>query len=380
MAETEKQAIQELGTAEKEQDKEANQMISNILEYLDWKKEHYAGGISLSYDTLVITVGIAKHDSPYTQLVELIESLIPMTNIEENEEKNDIVLSKTILLHFDAEWDTKKSNKKTKLDSNISDLLNYRINYSRPSHEVREEYDFGVRSGMAKYMRKLDKNLNPIYTEGLSEYLMPDIDNLYHKYIQENSTRSKFRPRYMHEELYFDHFFIPYNLISYYSNPGEIYRRHVFAKSKKTVAEFANGCPPVDGSTYDTLQKMIDTYKFKKIIIYNAAYWKTNTAIINNGKPKPVSFLQNLYFDGMCELLNIVLNTGKDVEKYIFDTEFERIEGRRVYSHKNAKTVKSLIKDPRHANYRTIGTFYPLNETTAFRGGKRKTRKQKKRL
>lgn len=77
--------------------------------------------------------------------------------------------------------------------------------------------------------------------------------------------------------------------------------------------------------------------------------------------------VQNTYFEGMCELLNILIHKVKTAEKFLLDSEFRSIFRGNIYAHKNAvsKPNEYIAK-------------YPFNATTTFRGGKQKTQKLRK--
>ncbi len=329
-----------LSDTEKKMDASANILLKDFIEFYDKLNEDFND--DKTKKTLIITVGAVQHDSPNNQLIMLLEMLIKDRKVR----KNDLVF-----LHFDSQWHTNKGGL-----SNISHVRSYQVRNNEK-----------LTASEAETYRLIDNFFSILQTPTES----------YPEKININEKKKNFMKDYIYESGYGHlHFFIPYDLVTHYLNECDPYDQRKFAISKKIFTEYGKTCPPVPGSTYDTLQKFIQKEKFQQIFIHNNAYWRISGVeeYNKNGKALGIrSYTQNRYFEGMCELLNIVLNAGDSVEKYIFDTEFQRILRGNVYNHKNAKDIKSL-KYP----FAKIGKLYPLNESTSFSGGKRKTRKQKK--
>ena len=321
----------------------ANTLLKDFIQFYEKRKKNKEFTNEDKYKTLIITLGAAQHDSPNNQLMHLLKMLTTNEKMKKNPK---------LFLHFDSEWDKDSPRHyiKKKRSKNLSNIIQY--------HEEKlNSYNEDIR--------------DVFFLADFDDYLFPNMKNVD---IPEN------RKKFMIEHLIENppagmHLFIPYDLISYYNDHA--YTRRMFVISKKTFAEFGKGCPPVPGSTYDTLNQFIQKEKFEQIIIYNCAYWDSRGIPVFNNKGTIIgatSLLQNRYFEQMCELLNIVLNAGESVEKYIFETEFYRKLDENSYSHKNARNILSFN------TRRKIGKLYPLNQTTSFAGGKRKTKKQRKAL
>jgi hypothetical protein len=279
-----------------------------------------------------------------------------------------------MFLHFDSEWNTIQRNmQKKRFEKRVESiygLKQFRRNYSDYKYN-RNEYN----ENKSHLVRR---DYKPFISDYFGiEYADDWFDEQLNK-LNIPEDRKNFLVRQINPNVDDDiHLFIPYDLVSHYFEEDTLYDRRKFAMNKKTLTEFGKTCPPVPGSTYDTLQKFIHQEKFENIYIYNAAYWDIKGVAEYNNKGSIIkvhSFLQNRYFEGMCELLNIVLNAGDSVKKYVYNTEFQNKLHFNTYTHKNAKNIKSIISPP----LLKIGKLYPLNETTSFAGGKRKTRKQKR--
>ncbi len=350
------QKVYNLIPTNKAMDESANGLLKDFITFFE---KYKTVNTDSDFKTLIITVGLAKHDSPNTQLIQLLE-LLTQKNYSEDK----------VILHFDSEWDKQSSRTNTTLKKHrnmraVSDFYStYSQLYSNNTGSLHKDAHPSYRKDINYYFNS-PNNVNDVIQQMNSKTISQERLNI----LEHN----------VYDTLSALTLFLPYNLVSYYEGdaPAE---RYLFAKNKKLFADFGKGCPPVPGSTYETLQQFIQKEKFTKIIIYNAAYWDAKVVVKNNkGQNIGIkSILQNRYFEGMCELLYIVLNAGDSVEKYIFDTEFQRKLGRQAYTHKNAEKIISIIRG--NYGYPAIGILYPLNETTGFAGGKRKTRKQKKRL
>lgn len=132
-----------------------------------------------------------------------------------------------------------------------------------------------------------------------------------------------------------------------------------------SVKAMAQECVPKANTLFETLANLLNEVHFDEYYLYNCAWiggWKGY--VDPYGVVKGSTEKQNRHFENMCELLHIVQNLEKPV--YIL-----------------SQPEMSVFE---HSKKETLGKEYPLiriplNATTTFskkRGGKRKTRKQKK--
>lgn len=301
---------------EKTNDELAKSLIEKAGSFLKEQDKNLKNELNVKITRLVITLGIVQSHSSRNQLLELIKFFKDKKKYINLDDEDAPFMA---FFHFDKEM-LKKDIYKDKKQVN---------NYYNPYENSYSGYYFGG-------LDLDDKNL---------ESYLNDFANSYHM-------------------------FVPANLYSSYENKRDTYKQMELAKSKGTFYKYGEGCPPVEGSAYEALAKLIQEMNFDEIYVYNCAYWVSNIPKYKNSGQinKFVGVIQNTYFEGMCELLNILMHTPNTTKKFILDSEFRDLLGRNVYSHKNKRAYK---------NSKIIE--YPFNDTTAFLGGKlKKTRKHKK--
>ena len=344
------QNVKPLSKSDKEKDELAKKLIQDFQVFLDIFAEEY----NLIYKTLIISLGIVQSHSNRNQLLNLTEMMIRENLV--NSEGNKEPTPTTVVIHFDERFPGNLGNdfQRVLFYFKETERRNIEKPYRNRFSEVTPNYNRYAKTFFAI------EDFDTIKTK--KEFTKKISDNLYGRV-------------YMLEESI--HLFVPYNLYTFYlANMDDTYQKHLNVRNKKIIYNYASTCPPVEGSTYQELKTFIHKYPFEKLIIYNCAYFKSKVSHYNETikNYKIYAINENRYFEGMCELLNIVMNAGEGIQKFIFDTEFQKQKRSLPYEHKNKKFIRTLKIEEE-----SLGTLYPLNKTTEFVGGRKtKTRKHKK--
>lgn len=314
----------------KQEDEKARKIILAFQAFLDVdQKISKEMNLDSPNTRLIITVGIAKHHGQTNQLLTLMKFLYRMKLVHNSAGEQLIVI------HFDPEFkQARPGTKQSKKFKDIEEVNTYFDDRLIFDPWGAEDLDYEGDPLTAEQKALLDSNL----------------------FLMGNSI----------------HLFVPHLLVTHYSDRSNPFQRREFAYSKKQVQAYAQGCPPVKDSTYDALLHLMKSCPLKEMYVYNCAYWLSNVPIYNaTGAPKGMASInENEYFEQLCELLNLLVQAGDSVKRYLLDSEFYRLSGQAKYKHKEAKHIS--IPSP----YESLLTVFPFNATTTFEGG-RKTRRRK---